>query len=703
MAYKKAKHILGYLLILTAIFMILQVSALLAASPILKRMLSTSYIPNLMPHWWQLGPLVSFIVIEVVLYGLLTVAIWLVACFNALFWEWRDNLTLYSALVLWALTIVVILLLNQVCFPLSTLAMLMSTVVPEKWSYIALYPLITILIGFGVSAWLGLWVCLKRRGKIWALAWGGVTLVLIIASGVAYHWNWFITPKHPHRGSTQKPNIILIGIDSLRPDYTGLSAKPPITRQSLTPHLDQFLKDGTVFTQASTPLARTFPSWTTVLTGQYPNHNGVRFDLYPQNQLNLAGVLPKRLKQQGYTTYFATDEKRFSHIGHHFGIEHALGPKTGFFDFFIGSINDFPLSNLLLNTSLGRWLFPYTAINRSDFITYKPSAFNAYIERKLIQAPQNKPVFLAVHFCLPHWPYIWRDAHLNDLHEQFPRQLYKRSVKRVDTQLAQFVEFLKQHHYLDHSVVIVLSDHGEALLKPNDRIVHYKHYEPGPASSPDIMHTLDNLFNFKGYHFNTSYGHGTDVLSLVQNHIVLGIKTQGIDNPSTYAGKINQPVSTIDIKPTILDLLGWKNQVSLDGRSLVPYLQNKRTQAFKRPLFLETGLVPPELKRNGKGLPSTLSDILHDYELHADTMLSLTPQAARHLIPFKQRAVRQGNWLLALYPLHLPNQATILVNTKSGRWTDDLHSQWAQQAPVKKLLNQLRQLYGQEVTQNQPF
>lgn len=702
MANNKPNRIFVYLLILTFIFAFLQVSALMTLSPLLQRVYEASYLPTLSPKWSQLGPLAIFVGIQMMLYIVLTIVIWGVTRLNAIFWQWSPQQTWYAALSIWLLTIVTILLLNQVNYPLSSMAMILSALWSEQWACYMLYPLLMILLGLIVGAWLGVWVRLRQYGRIAVVLWLIITILIIVTSFISYHWIGLTATKHPHRGNSNQPNVIMIGIDSLRPDFTHLGSGQPRNGQSLTPHLDNFLQDATIFTHAMTPLARTFPSWATVLTGQYPLHNGARFDLFPKSELHLQNALPRLLKQQGYATYFATDEKRFSIISHHFGVEHSLGPKTGLFDFLLGNMNDFPLSNLLINTALGHWLFPYTSINRSAFVTYKPSAFNTYVERQLVQARQNQPIFLAIHFCLPHWPYIWRTAHLKHIHEQFPRQLYAKSVKRVDQQAHQFIHFLKRHHFLDHSIVVVLSDHGESLLKRHDRVVAYHNYQPGSHSSPDIMHTLDNLFNFNGYHFNTSYGHGTDVLSSVQNHIVLAMKSMGL-NQRFVAHKVSNPVSTTDIKPTIMHLLGLEQSSHVDGVSLVPYLQGDASMADQRALFMETGLVPSELRRNGQGLPQTLRQVLKDYQLHADNRLSLQPKAAYQLIPYKQRAIQKGQWLLAFYPLHLPHQATILVNLNNHRWSDDIHGTWAQKAPVNTLLNDIKHFYGDELIGKQPF
>ena len=703
MSYKKpAPSITLTLLLLTVFFILLQLSALVTFSPALQGLFKTALIPALKPGISQIGPLLRFIVIQVMLYGLMIAGIELIVRLNAVVWRWTGVQTWYASLIVWLIVIVTILLLNRVMFPLSVFSKLLAVLISAPVASILAGCLILILMLSTAGAWLGAWMKLQQQSPWWGYSWLVVTLGGIILWGVYQFKADRATNASIAAGSAKQPNVIMIGIDSLRPDYTGLGSGKPVPGQSLTPRLDHFLNDATVFTRAYTPLARTFPSWTSVLTGQYPKHNGARFDLFPKSQLNLKGSLPRLLKQNGYQTFFATDERRFSNISHHFGIQHPLGPKTGLYDFLLGSLNDWPLANLILHTSLGEWLFPYIANNRSAYVTYKPGQFNTYIEKRLKNEATSQPMFLAIHFCLPHWPYLWALGPRQHLQAKFPQTLYEQAVKRNDRQVAQFIKFLKQHHVLKHSIVVVLSDHGETLLQPDARVIHYDHYQPGDHSAANIMAQLNNLFGFNGYNYNTSFGHGTDVLSLNQYHIVLGIKTQGI-KPRVYQGKVNQSVSTVDIKPTLLDLLNLKSHQPSDGRSLMPFLQGQLNQHWDRPLYLETGLTPSELRRNNTALPHSVGAIMQDYELHMNNMISLKPHAAYQLIRFKQRAVIQGHWLLALYPIHLPHVTTILVNLNNGLWTDDLQSALAQQAPVSQLIASLKQLYGAEITSYQPF
>src|SRR5690606_868871 len=72
----------------------------------------------------------------------------------------------------------------------------------------------------------------------------------------------FVThePAQATPQTSGKPNIVIIGLDSLRYDAVG-------RRPSLTPSIDAFMKESVSFSDATTPLARTFPSWVSLITG----------------------------------------------------------------------------------------------------------------------------------------------------------------------------------------------------------------------------------------------------------------------------------------------------------------------------------------------------------------------------------------------------------------------------------------------------
>ena len=67
--------------------------------------------------------------------------------------------------------------------------------------------------------------------------------------------------------SPEKPNVLLISIDTFRADRVGA-----VTGQgNLTPNLDRFAKEAVVFTQAYSQSTITSPSHASMLSSRYPS------------------------------------------------------------------------------------------------------------------------------------------------------------------------------------------------------------------------------------------------------------------------------------------------------------------------------------------------------------------------------------------------------------------------------------------------
>ena len=104
-------------------------------------------------------------------------------------------------------------------------------------------------------------------------------------------------PSSPAAAGREKPNVILVTIDTLRADALGYSGNTHVK----TPFLDRLAGEGVVFTNAHAHNVVTLPSHVNILTGLYPYQHGVRdnagFTLDPKNE-TVAAVL----RRAGYTT-----------------------------------------------------------------------------------------------------------------------------------------------------------------------------------------------------------------------------------------------------------------------------------------------------------------------------------------------------------------------------------------------------------------
>ena len=576
---------------------------------------------------------------------------------------------------------------NGIFFPASRFSLLFLQVIPAK----ALPPLFVFLSTCGIALTLNTlyyllfkghyasgnplrrFDCINRqtRQKI-----TGALLLLTSITCVLFQFGYEKTMPFPEHAS---PNIILIGIDSLSPER--INAKD-------TPALAQFLQESVRFTDTISPLARTFPAWSSILTGLYPLHHQARENLHPSQLVKSDASIVWKFRQLGYSTIFGSDDRRFNNLDKEFGFQTIIGPKIGINDFILGGFYDFPLSNLLINTPIGHWLFPYHHMNRASDYVYYPKTFNRAIDNALNQSNPEKPLFLAIHFTLPHWPYVWAKSRENPLKDAFDipagRADYYSAVQAVDKQFAFLLTRLKQHNLLANSLIFVLSDHGEALYEKGSRITTLQNYQ-GKHPSTLARYFKNNYVT----PLDKSGGHGSDLLSPSQFHCVLGAKIFLHQKQITSAKIIPTRVALIDIAPTIYAFMpSISSPTPFDGISLLSALVGKSVIA-ERPLLLESGLLPNQhlsmkaaiyyAKRLYHVNPST-----HRFELKRSKLNAVNAM--------KLYGIINKDWLLVLYP-DKNHYLTVLVQLSTQQWTDDPHSRFAKQAPMHFLLKKLLTFY----------
>ncbi|MFH2000685.1 MAG: sulfatase-like hydrolase/transferase, partial [Planctomycetota bacterium] len=127
--------------------------------------------------------------------------------------------------------------------------------------------------------------------------------------------------------------------------------------------------------------------------------------------------------------------------------------------------------------------------------------------------------------------------------------LYNAEVAFADDNLDKFLKQLEYKGMLDNTVVVVTSDHGEALLE----------------------HDI--------------WGHGNNVY---QEAIRIPFIFRIPSRQGVVRGGCDEPVSLVDIYPTVLDLLGLSLPERLSGVSLWPVMESRDESNLKRrPIFSE--------------------------------------------------------------------------------------------------------------------
>jgi arylsulfatase A-like enzyme len=128
----------------------------------------------------------------------------------------------------------------------------------------------------------------------------------------------------------------------------------------------------------------------------------------------------------------------------------------------------------------------------------------------------------------------------------YVKALYDGDLRTTDRYVGELVDHLKQLALLDRTLIVVTSDHGEEL----------------------------------GEHFPSNIGDHGHSLHEELLHVPLVLR----DPLHTYPVKRVTPVvRTIDVLPTMADLLRVEIDHPLEGQSLVPFLEGKETE--DRPLL----------------------------------------------------------------------------------------------------------------------
>lgn len=248
-----------------------------------------------------------------------------------------------------------------------------------------------------------------------------------------------------------RPNVIVYLVDTLRADHVGVFGGG-----GLTPNIDGFAEDATVFRNTVAQAPWTKPSVVSIFTGMGPLAHGVQLldDRLPQEALTVAEML----HASGYRT------AGFSTNWHVRG-ETGLDQGFVFFDF-----KPDEAASDLLNQRVLRWL----------------------------DGPREKaqgPFFLYVHALDPHAPYTppadYRKRYAPDVRQEAGydfdlkqvylakgkqrraymeemRQLYDGEVAFNDHSFGEFLKALRQRGLYEDSLIVFVSDHGEEFDEHGD-------------------------------------------------------------------------------------------------------------------------------------------------------------------------------------------------------------------------------------------
>lgn len=487
-------------------------------------------------------------------------------------------------------------------------------------------------------AWIALRMTRSRRWRGAAVCAGALT---IAGWGPGYASSEArITTPHA------RPNVVLIGIDSLRPDYLRSNGAP----FSVTPNLDQVLAQSTIFSDTLSTQPHTFPATVSILTGQWPTRNGARGNLFPPNLINSRASMAHAFRKAGYQTIFAMDETRFANIDERYGFDRLVGPPMGILDFMMSITADNVLVNLTTNSTIGRWLFPAIYGNRAIDYVYDPRSFTHLVDGALDQS-DTRPLFLYVHLCAGHWPYRSMSLYQDDNYGQLLKgtyvdgsQNYLRALGDVDAQLGHVLGKLTDKGLLNNTILVTFSDHGEDFSMAKDVL---NNQDGQPAT---------NLVN----------GHGGSAFRAPQTQVLLAMRRYGSN--AFDKAKITAPASLVDIAPTLFDLVGLPKAANdFDGVSLARFATGHGNQDLENRIrYIESSFFPGALNTKHIDAVNVLDEVAKMYEFTPAGRVQVRDNYIDLQISRRQRAAQRGEWIVATREDDLAS--AIVINRKKNAW-----------------------------------
>ncbi len=325
--------------------------------------------------------------------------------------------------------------------------------------------------------------------------------------------------------ASSRPDLVVyVLVDALRADRLGCYG----SSRALTPHLDALAQEGVLFEAVQASSTWTRSSIASMFTSLHAGSHQVlgRTDGLADEQLTLAEVL----RAHGLETLAVTTN---GNAGREFGFSQG-------FDAFV---------------------YPPMTVE-GEFLAEGVTELALQTVAQRVDRLEGQPLFLYLHYIDPHDPYLPRpgapvteapgrfDGTRPSLEafdglpqqERLPadeerlRSLYDGEVWYADAWVGRLVEGLRRLGVLDRTLLVFTADHGEELWEHGLR------------------------------------GHGHN---LYQSTLQVPLVVRYPDASRPAPRRVAEPISTVDIAPTILGALGLEPPAGWQGRDLRPLAEGR--------------------------------------------------------------------------------------------------------------------------------
>jgi len=357
----------------------------------------------------------------------------------------------------------------------------------------------------------------------------------------------------------RQKNVFLLICDSLRADkFYGKQ------NNSITPTIDRLVKTGTYFEQAISSSDATLLSWSGLFTAKYPFRTGIRSSRF--NKLN-----------ENIVTYFQIMKKS----GYHFyGLLPTLSETIGLFPNFENNDYLYDL-NQGLHNDVGQ-----------NIIT------------KLESKSLSGPWFFVAHIMDLHFPLVV-PAEFDD--KKYGGNSYEKILSSIDTWIDKISQKID-----DNTLFVITSDHGTYINSVNidGQNIDFEENSTQFVTSYITTHIPKFLKPIKDELFflveNNKRKKKLRILNKLhlkphQRRALLSGRAdkehflfdECIRIPLLFVGKgipkgkvISQQVRSVDIMPTICEIIGIQNLPDIDGASLLKLIGGKEYEEI--PAYIES-------------------------------------------------------------------------------------------------------------------
>ncbi|NVM18877.1 MAG: sulfatase-like hydrolase/transferase [Candidatus Lokiarchaeota archaeon] len=364
------------------------------------------------------------------------------------------------------------------------------------------------------------------------------------------------------------PNIVIFFPDSMRGDAVSLGGL--VNPHIKTPNMDQVAKEDLTFTNCFTVNTVCVPSRCCTFTGQYVHSNGHRglYQLLQPYEENLF----KFLRDNGYNVIWVGRNDLFSKQSGNLSVSKRIKANRRFYY----KSNPFPENHYL------RKSFYYG--KRTEEEAMDIDYYLIHDTLKYLDSKPETPFCLYVSLNFPHPPYtveepyfsmydrdkiptpipsklddkpefmhIMRERYglINLIEDDFKEIIatYYGMITRVDHQLGEILNKLKDIGEYENSAIAIFSDHG-------DFTGNYGLTEKWPNAFQDCLIRVPLIMKIPGIRTKTKI--------------------------------FEQLVETIDIFPTILDIAQIETPYTHFGKSLIPLIKGEKNE-IREAVFAEGG------------------------------------------------------------------------------------------------------------------